>query len=144
MHARVWILALSILIIGPVHSQSPVNQSVSNLTTGGHWNGRYWRTLSTNEKTSFMAGYSNAVESVAAVLIGGDFEHFKRTTAIFLPSLTIGEITRALDLFYETPENGPIGITNALHVIASRASGTDAATIEQMVNDMRATAAKAK
>jgi|SRR5208283_1446619 len=143
MNARVWILALSILAIVPVHSQSSADQSISSQKTVGKWNGRFWRTLGTPEKFAFIAGYSNAVEAVLALTIS-DFDQFARTREVFLPKLTIEEMARALDRFYETPENGPIGLVNAFHVVSRRASGDDDATIAKLVNEMRASAAKAK
>jgi len=141
-------------IVPPSPSQSPgaVGQSakpvektdsaVSTWRTAGWWNGRLWKTLSASERITFLAGYSDATRIVATAA-SPSFERFDKLERDFWPgSLTLAEVCSALDRFYETPENGPISIWDAITVIARRSSGTDEATLQKAINELRAQAGR--
>lgn len=106
------------------------------------WNGRFWRDLSEAEKNVFLFGYSNGVEFVA-IASGGSLEGYKKLSKIFWPqTLTGAEVRASLDRFYETPENGPIGIPDAIRMIAKRSEGVGEEAIQKMITDLRAGASK--
>jgi hypothetical protein len=110
------------------------NPSPAPMVTKGFYNGRFWKSLDSSSKLTFLAGYNNAA-TMQATLHAGNFENFKRITEEMLPSTLSGnEVSAALDRFYATPENAPIGIAWALIAISKRASGADEETIRIMIS----------
>lgn len=137
---RIILLALAVLSCGAwAQDAKTADTESATWKTAGQWNGRFWRTLDSDRKIIFLLAYSNAVDQVTILMTEGNFDRFLTASKKFWPKgLTIKEIQNSLDRFYDTPENGPIGIPNVLmFVIAERLSGTDEATIQKKVIDLR-------
>ena len=95
------------------------------------------------EKIIFLTGYSTGYDTLAIVMGGGDFERYKQVSKMYWArNLTIGEISSALDQFYALPENGPIGISSAIHIISERAEGADEQVLQKEIRDLRSRASK--
>ncbi len=91
-------------------------------------------------KTGFLVGYEQALVYTGLVT-GVEYsksEEFKRQ---LYPALTIDEVESAVDRFYETPENGPIPVSDSLRIIAARANGGSADEIEKLTDASRKSAA---
>lgn len=110
-----------LLAPGLLHSQTPSNDTMK---TNNQLNGRFWRPLNDTAKIHFLAGYWVALDAVSMTNSDGSFEKYKTGLKVFYPAkLTATEVFKALDMFYETPENGPIAICFALSFISSRSEG---------------------
>lgn len=108
--------------------------------TGFSWNGRFWKASMPFAKTGFLLGYEQALVYMGARQFAeySKFEEFKKH---LYPALTISETESAMDRFYEMPENGPIGVNEALHIIAERVNGGSVEEIEKLTADARKSAA---
>jgi len=119
---------------------------IATYKTGGQYNGRFWKSLESNEKIVFVFGYKSAVREATIAFAAGDRDRYNKlveVAKIFWPGgLTGAEISSALDHFYETPENGPIIISDALEVVARRLTGEDEGTLQKLISDLRASAGK--
>jgi hypothetical protein len=123
--------------------QSATSEVLSTRKTGGAWNGRFWKQLSAEEKRVFLFGYSDGVEQVTIAAGAGSFERYKQINKMFWASaLTIDEVRSALNVFYETPENSPISISNAIYLISKRSEGASEAELQKEIADLRARATK--
>jgi len=91
-------------------------------------------------KTGFLLGYEQAF-AYRSAMDGMELSKFEELKKRFWPTLTLNEIESALDRFYDTPENGPVQITDALRVVAAKANGGSADEIEQLAEESRKSAA---
>jgi hypothetical protein len=109
--------------------------------TGFSWNGRFWKGSMPFVKTGFLLGYEQALVTTGAPQFPeySKFEEFKKQ---LYPALTMSEIESAVDRFYETPENGPVAVSDALRIIAAKANGGSAEDIEKLTEDSRKSAAR--
>jgi hypothetical protein len=99
------------------------------------------RKLGVDEKLEYLMGFREAASVVIIVAVKPelDDEAFKD----FWPArLTNREVIEALDRFYDTPENRPISIANALTIVAKRAAGVDEPTVQKLIESLRATTGK--
>jgi hypothetical protein len=62
--------------------------------------------------------------------------------AYFPRNLHADKIAEAVDKFYSQPENLPIPIVGAFLVVSLRAGGTSDKFVDEIISDMRETAAK--
>jgi hypothetical protein len=117
---------LLIVILGLPLAAAPPAQDPD--MTCGQENGRAWHDMDSPTKVGFILGLR---ATMAHLAIRGvvDLEQRHR---YLVDQLTFGETARAVDRFYETPENMPIPILWAMEVIANRGGGADATTIERM------------
>lgn len=147
MNYRTWprllLLVLSLGVCGPAQdSIKESDPSTATLKTAGSWNGRFWRTLTEDQKITFLLGYSEGV-LVAAMAESSDFEHYRKVSDRLWPrALTVREVRDSLDQIYATPENGPIGLPNAVFIVVQRTNGVDEQTLQKKLADMRASASK--
>jgi hypothetical protein len=123
------------------------DDSTNQFRSSGLYNGHAWINLVANkkllvdEKLWFLSGFRDASLSASIAATeptpggGGDDKIFRKG---WPASLTMREVIEALNRFYETPENRPIPITYALMLIAGRSNGSDEATIQKLVSDLRA------
>jgi len=108
----------------------------------GFWNGRFWKTLDDSQKRIFLFGYANG-SHFAVFKTTTTFPEYKRFHETLWPTiLTYDETKAALDRFYETPENGPVSISDALQVTAARAKGTAEDVVQKFILELRAAASK--
>jgi len=106
--------------------------------THGQSNGGFWKSLDAQGKKLFISGYLSATDYIM-LTVSGDFDTYKTMSRLFWPpALKVDEVHAALDRFYETSENGLIAISGALSVISERAAGTDEATVQKKIADLRA------
>jgi hypothetical protein len=85
-----------------------------------------------------MLGYEDAVRHVTTAVAIVDNPKFLDMLKLAVPEhLTGAEVQSALDRFYNTPENGPIGIPYALMVVSMRSSGADDAAIQKLITELR-------
>jgi hypothetical protein len=105
-------------------------------------NGRFWKSLNHRKKSVFISGYFSATDYIM-LLTNKDYQTYKKVSQSFCPpSLNVGEVDIALDRFYETPENTPIPIPQAIWVISERTSGADEAAVQKEITDLRKLATK--
>jgi len=105
---------LLIVILGLPLAAAPPAQDPD--MTCGQENGRAWHDMDSPTKVGFILGLR---ATMAHLAIRGvvDLEQRHR---YLVDQLTFGETARAVDRFYETPENMPIPILWAMEVIANR------------------------
>jgi hypothetical protein len=87
----------------------------------------------------YMDGVNNAL---IVVFAGSDLQLYEKAKAAWVPPLTAEEIASSLDRIYETPENRPIAIVNAMFAVCKRAAGTTESEVQRSIEDLRARAAK--
>jgi len=120
------------------HVAPPKNENESLLKTAGSFNGRFWRTCSETEKDIFLFGYSDGLDMIA-IATSSDYSKYKIVRKKYwADSLTASEVRAALDRFYDTPENGPIAISNAIVAIARRSEGLDEESVQKLIYNLRA------
>jgi hypothetical protein len=117
-----------------------------NTTTNQLGNGRLWKAIAGEApKTAYLAGYLNGITFALGSTPptkGQSLEENLKSinelrSRLFPFGLTVNEVKTALDRFYDTPENLPIPIANALTIISGRASGIDEPTLQQMIANLR-------
>jgi hypothetical protein len=144
---KISLLLIFLTVCGWGQSSSVRTEGSNRLLTDGFSNGRAWNAMAVNnkltidEKLEFLMGFREAASVVIITVVKPELydEVFKD----FWPSsLTNREIIDALNRFYDTPENRPISIANALTVVAKRAAGVDETTIQKLIEDLRADTGK--
>jgi hypothetical protein len=108
--------------------------------TGFSWNGRFWKASMPFVKTGFLLGYEQALVYSGAIT-GMEYSKFEEFKNQLYPALTIDEVESAVDRFYETPENGPIGVNEALRIIAAKANGGSEDAVNKLTEAGRKSAA---
>jgi hypothetical protein len=91
--------------------------------TSGVINGRAWQTFGEEEKVVYTTGASEALIVVA---------------------LSPKEFVKAIDRFYQEPENLPIPVMHALKLAVMKANGEDPAVIDKMTASERRQALESK
>jgi hypothetical protein len=93
----------------------------------GQVNGRFWNAATMEGKMSFLMGFSGG-------LAHAKYIHEAVTVENSYPfSMTNGEVGKALDRFYDTPENLQIPIGFALVICRQRLQGTPEAEIQEHI-----------
>ena len=110
--------------------------------TAGFSNGRSWGAKNDGAKVDWLSGYSDGVRMALAWNGGADKNI--ATRGQLLPKLAVGESEKSLDLFYATPENGPIPISVALTVVTAKAGGATAEFLENLTEEYRKTTQQSK
>jgi len=131
-------------------------QSTDLMLTGGTENGRFWRAQSLEGKVSWLFGYHSGLLEAALVsatynnpdaasptLAADGTKLQAQITRISIPSgLTYTEIAKALDRVYDTPENLPIDVPDALRIVLMKATGVSPSKIEEQTSQYRKSAAQ--
>lgn len=92
--------------------------------------GRFWQHLTTppGTKFSYILGISEGVTFVGSL--------FQRN--VYFPnSLSSDEFIKAIDKFYDQPENLPIPIMQAMRMVTARVNGADPVAIEKEIATLR-------
>lgn len=118
--------------------------------TAGFCNGRFWRLLDDQSKLAWVEAYSNGVTfAVFMTFSGGPGDPalpgesaIQAKIESLFPSLTWGEVRTALDRFYDSPENGPIPVPEALQVLTMKVAGADQSAIDKRISAIRQIAIK--
>jgi hypothetical protein len=126
-----WLLvAVSLPCVGQT-SQSGWDQ----WHTGNQANGRFWNDMATienasgsTEKSTYLMGFADALTLPEA-------------KNVFPYGLRTEEIVKALDRFFDTPENLRITIANALVVCHERLAGMAEPDLQKLILKMRALSA---
>ena len=111
------------LLIGTILAMTMGAQGLPPLCrTGGEYNGRMWRLMSINDKSTFVMGYDAAVHHMEQV--HGMSEKCLSIIGESLPqgSYNMGEIAERLDTFYKSLENRPLPISWALMALSGSTS----------------------
>lgn len=93
--------------------------------TAGTLNGHWWTSSGVAEglRIGYLMGYADHVASFGLAKPPG-FEHLPGTEMDwFPPTLTFGEISKAIDRVYDQPENLNLSLRYALRIIAMRVAG---------------------
>ena len=116
--------------------------------TGGFCNGRFWNVLDEQTKIAWIEAYSNGVTyallstTIARSATPADSAAVSARIESIFPRLTWGEVRKALDHFYDAPENGPIPVPEAIRVLSMRVAGIPQVEIDKRVTYMRQVAIK--
>ncbi|MGA2880745.1 MAG: hypothetical protein ABSG13_17495 [Bryobacteraceae bacterium] len=116
--------------------------------SSGALNGHYWIALAQDEeKISFATGYeeatTNALMTARKYLPNVDPDKLLALAIISWPKdLTVGDVVTALDRFYGTPENRPIGIPIAISIVGMRTLGIKESEIQTRIERARGEAHK--
>jgi len=113
----------------------PVDPAV--VKSGGLYNGRMWKALTADYKILWLDVTANGVIYTAGIMNSTD-----KLSLLFPLTLTFGEVSQSLDVFYATPENMPIPIVSALQIVNMKASGVDPAVVEEQTNGFRQVGAR--
>jgi len=143
---RKFVVVIALLTLPSLAQLTSGQQSDSaSARTGGFCNGRFWNALDDQTKLAWVEAYSNGVTyallTTAISARGADPSRDQeavtaRIQSIF-PSLTWGEVRKALDRFYDSPENGPIPMPEAVRVLSMKVAGVPQAEIDRRVAHMR-------
>lgn len=131
--------------------------------TEGHYNGRWWLSMSRTAHTGYVVGYSEGFEM--GVYTGGtnsptspfraakldsaaidvwDKEMNKLVSANMQGQMTFGEVEDSIDKFYAQPENRVIPIHVLFDYVSQRVHGTPEDVIQQEVLNRRTAYNKAR
>ena len=110
-------------------SNAPGQAGASRLKTGTLSNGRAWGIFADAEKKSYLLGLSEGIVSMLGVFPDtGDY--LKEQVP---QSLSIIEVSKALDRFYAEPENLPVPVIRAMHIVALKTMGLEPDRLEREV-----------
>jgi hypothetical protein len=115
-----FLLTLTLTLLpcfGQVPSDDPTWQ------THGLCNGRAWQVATQGEKIYYTTGASEVL------IVAARAEHPR----YFPQSLNAAEFTKAVDRFYQEPENLPIPIVKTLQLVTMKANGDDPGVIDKAV-----------
>jgi len=101
------------------------SQRVRDSQTDGQPNGRFWNSISADARFGFVIGYCAAATGTLKCPTEAQF----------------GEIEKAVDRFYQDPENLRLPIAVAVQVFARRLEGMSEATIQAFLENARKQAA---
>lgn len=118
------------LIAFPLKTQTTSNR----FQTAGITNGRTWTTLSAESKTFYISG------SVDSTILACGTDEWRR---LFASSLSIGDVIKSLDKFYEEPTNAAVQVPYAMTVVKMKAEGASTDSIEKATATGRRLAAEA-
>ncbi|MDP8991216.1 MAG: hypothetical protein M3N41_14190 [Acidobacteriota bacterium] len=126
-----FIAAVALFLVAlPSHTQI-VN---APMQTEGLNNGRLWATLPDASKTMYVAG------AVDATIMACEKDEWKK---LFAANLSVGEVLKSLNRFYDEPTNAPVPVTYAMTVVKMKAEGASADSIERTTANLRRLAAGA-
>jgi hypothetical protein len=100
----------------------------------GGLNGRQWQSMTYLDKFHYLLGATDAILEAAPTEYSKYFD--------VQSGLTFGEFTKAVDRFYEEPENLPIPIVWAARVVTMKTNGATAKELDQILSSMRRQALK--
>jgi hypothetical protein len=135
-----WTLSASGHVSYGQHSESGAAR------TGGFCNGRLWNVLDEQTKLAWLEAYSNGVTyallttAITTRVNDAPSQVYASVSAkieSIFPSLTWVEVRKALDRFYDSPENGPISMPEAVRVLSMKVAGVPQAEIDKRVAYMR-------
>jgi len=116
-----------------------------SLKTDGNRNGRFWRTITVEQKEGYVIGYSEAATLGVSLGTGVNYDLYGRLIKEMLPQgITYGEVIASLDKLFDIPENGSIAISDGIHLAAERAYGKPEAEIQEELLQIRARANSVK
>jgi hypothetical protein len=98
---------------------------VSDSQTEGQPNGRFWNQIPADAKFGFVVGFCAAATGVLSCPAEAQF----------------GEIEKAIDRFYQEPENLRLPVAVAIQTFARRLSGMSEANIQAFLESARKEAA---
>ena len=133
-----WIVAAVIVVFAAI----PMQQQNSSLTTQTAINGRFWHRMLPAEKLGWVTGYEEGLFVMS--LEGTDAEAKSSCTEKMADGLrfnpwrlTPDEISKSIDIFYETPENGPIPVPAAVAYISLKSSGASQSELNDFITKIR-------
>lgn len=119
------LLGLCVCALCFAQRDDAADQLVRDSQTEGQPNGRFWSHISADTKSGFVIGYCAAATGNLACPDQAEF----------------GEIEKAIDRFYEDPENLRLPIAVAEQVFTRRLAGMSDATIQAFLENARKRAA---
>jgi hypothetical protein len=102
--------------------------------SAGLLNGRFWVARNDGQKVIFIMGYCEAARSGKVP----DRHDSPLALASCPTEVTLGDILKGLDRFYQEPENLRLAIRSALRIFAMKVAGASANDIEQELAAARA------
>jgi len=125
--------------ISPCRAQD-ASSTTAPQTTESMSNGRRWRAMADADKLVWILAYRDGLTIAFIHSRNPDdtreifISHMRQ---LFPEKLTYGEVRSALDHFFETPENRPIPIGEALAVVVMTAAGGKQSIIDDHVSELR-------
>jgi hypothetical protein len=117
--------------------------------TGDSMNGRWWQTLSADQKFCWLTGFR---EGAAALWMQAaierspskkqDEETFEQLSRVVGGHFTFLEMAQALDLFFQEPSNRQIQVVVAFAIMKRKFDGGSNHEIDQLIVEARHKAAK--
>jgi len=104
--------------------------------TAGYYNGRFWAKLGASGKLGWVTGYVDGL-STGLTVAGSKDAPGKTAAAAFPFDMAFGEIVKAVDQFYEAPENARIPLWVALFGVNHKAHGDSPAQMEDWAATQR-------
>src|ERR1051326_3397556 len=104
----------------------------NNGNTASFLNGRGWLNMPEEAKTGYLAGLFNGLRWVWA---GQGEPTLKLFENIYVPSGTLGETKKGLDMIYADPANANVPVILVLEVFKMRQDGKPQAEIEKQLED---------
>ena len=107
-------------------------------------NGRFWKAMNDGQKLAYLVAYKDGL--VEGFIASGerDVKDLKSNVDALLPrNLTHRETLQAVTRFYDTPENAPIPIRDALEIVVLKADGVAQVVIDEVIADDRRKATNA-
>lgn len=105
--------------------------------TWANINGRFWLGYSQAEKEAYLIGSGEAIVAVCSDTSTTKTEVAERIQLHTPRELTVNEIRRALDRFFEAPENVLIPVLDAIRIVAMKERGRPQAEIDAELSTLR-------
>ncbi len=134
-------LTLTVLLLLPVPMRTPAQTDVP-LVTMGMINGRFWLKCTYEQRSMWLIGYKNGIETAAAFTDAAEPENKLLAEAILglqpPKKLSLTETVQAIDHFYlDTPENGPVVVGAAIRYVELKAGGAKQSELDDFAASLR-------
>src|SRR5258706_5446561 len=110
MKHKVHIAILLLILATAATSEVPSNQF-----THGHRNGRWWQHAAESDRTSYLSGYLDHGGYSSALDVPGWYFGYDQLKKDFV-SLSVTDVSEALDRFYDKPPNLVVPLRAALGI----------------------------
>jgi len=124
------ILAPMLLSMIPAFAQD-------ELTTWGYPNGRLWAQLKERDKSMFLGGMRSALQYLRFAASGSSSTNCADLIIEFPQGVTINEIMKGIDQFYDDPSNSRSPVVYAYGYIRSKMAGATRGELDEFLERLR-------
>jgi hypothetical protein len=130
-----FVIVVAVLFAIPLNRPAQDN-TAPPLTTAGMINGRYWPTMSPDEKLAYMIAYSDTVKFV--LHLEEKSEYFRSKEALYYnPNSSPNEIVGKVDLLLKDIDNSKLPLPALCYCAGRMLSGSSARDLSDLLTKFR-------